>query len=90
LAHADKSVSRDTVAAGENFLTNLTSATVQQMKRYLSEPLEDDRFHYHLDDAGKEPERTEAICANFCKPKVFIKFTIIRAFRPDCIFWGRE
>lgn len=90
LARADKFVLQATFAALENFLTSLTSATLQQMRHYITELLEDHRFHGHLDDAGKEPDRPEAICANIDKTNVFVKLTIVRAFRPDCMIWRRE
>lgn len=83
--YAIKSVFRDVLGVDERFVATLTDTTAPQIKRFLSEPFQDRRYHGHLCGAGEQLEGTDSIGANLYAKHVLLQYAIVRAFKPDCV-----
>ena len=84
-SYAVKAVVRDLFGADERFLAVLSGTTASEIRRFLGEPFQDERFYGHLRSVGNEFGGIASIGADLYAKRVVMQYAVIRAAKPDCV-----
>jgi hypothetical protein len=84
-AYALNTLVRELALSDERFLSQITTVSARQIRRFLDEPTKTPEFANHIRSATEQFHTSSVTSADLYAKKVLNQYAVVRAFKPQCI-----